>query len=228
MNRLRVLAPVLSLAAVLVAPPANAGPIIQGGSEVAGFQVSLLPGFMQGYDFTPTSAQSLTALGMWDAFGNGFPAPHFYQVGVWDTATQTLLGSATIGGDDPIDNGVFIEAGWYRYETLAAPVPLAAGTTYTLAFQVGPNTISTFDMLAINYPTLVTDPNVTVPNEVRGLGSGGAFTFPTTTSSPAGPQFMGLVNAQLVPVPEPESALLFGAGVAVLAVLAMRRARRRV
>lgn len=230
MKRLRVLSLVLSLAAMLAAPPAHAGPIIQGGAEVQGYQVTMLPGFMQGYDFTPSSAQSLTALGFWDWSGNGLPFPHFFQVGVWDTATQTLLASAFIGGgNDPIDDTVFIANGWYRYETLAAPVPLAAGTTYTLAFQVGSQNLTTFDVLAINYPTLVTDPNVTVPDEIRYLGSGGAFTFPSSTFSPAGPTFRANVNALLVPVtpvPEPTSAELFGLGLGA-AMLAVRRVRRR-
>ena len=36
-----------------------------------------------------------------------------------------------------LDLSVTVNGGSWRYETLGAPVALTAGTTYTLAFQVG-------------------------------------------------------------------------------------------
>src|SRR5262245_3667040 len=93
-----------------------ADPILQGGTET-GTNVAYAGSFMQGYDFVPTANHSLTALGFWDHSSDGLPRA--FQVGLWATATQTLLASAVIDNADPIDPSVTIADGQYRYETLA-------------------------------------------------------------------------------------------------------------
>jgi len=217
--------PVVALGLGLLSPGSvHAGPILQGGTEVltTGFY---LPNFMQGYDFVPTTNQSLTALGFWDEGSNGLPRS--FQVGLWLTATQTLLASAVIDNADPIDPSVTIANGQYRYETLASPVALSSGTTYTLAWQVGgPDPLAATDALFLVHSSLSLDPNVTVPNQVRALGTA-AFSFPTTTAV-AGNFFRGNVNAQLTTtaIPEPPSFTLCGLGIACVYFVRSRIIRK--
>lgn len=74
-------------------PVAHAGPILQGGTETAS-GLGYGRNFMHGYDFVANDDLFLTALGFW--YAPGFGIPPSYQVGVWDTGTQTLLASAAV------------------------------------------------------------------------------------------------------------------------------------
>jgi hypothetical protein len=198
---------------------AAASPIIVSGTEVL-TGTHYTANFMQGYDFTATTSLSLTALGFWDANSDGLLRA--FSVGLWNTATQTLLASASIDNADPISGGV-VSGGAWRYETLGAPVALVSGQTYTLAWQTGPTDLTNVDTLLLDYPTVAFDPNVAVPNIFRYLSTAG-FAFPPNTF-PADDQFRAMVNAQIDAVPEPATLLLLGAGVGTLA--ARRRANRR-
>lgn len=186
----------------------QAGFVIQGGTETA-TTTSYNQNFMQGYDFVSNTNQSLTALGFWDEGSNGLPRS--FQVGLWATATQTLLATVTIDNTDPLDPSVTIANGQYRYETLGSAVALTSGTTYTLGWQVGSPDLSVTDSLFLIHSTLLVDPNVTIADQFR-FQSGGAFTFPTGSTS-GGSFFRGMVNAQLAPnapnaVPAPAGLVL--------------------
>ena len=189
--------------------PSQAGFVLQGGTETSTSNPTN-QNFMIGYDFVSNTNQSLTALGFWDEGSNGLPRS--FQVGLWATATQTLLATVTIDNTDPLDPSVTIANGQYRYETLGAAIALTSGTTYTLGYQVGSPNLSATDTLVLVHSSLTVDPNVSIPNLLRFQNTA-AFTFPTTTSVVADNFFAGSVNAQLSPnapnaVPAPAGLVL--------------------
>lgn len=208
----------LAGAMLTLATTASQAALITGGTKTA-TGTRYANNFMQGYDFVAVNDLSLTALGFWGLGANGLPGT--FQLGVWDTTTQTLLGSAILNSADPLDLSLTVAGGNWRYETLGAPVALTASRTYTLAWQSGTASPSNADSLFINYPTLTTSPDVTVADNGRFLGTS-AFTFPTSTTT-AGDRFRGQANAQFAPVPEPTTALF---GLALLGFCTTARRRR--
>jgi hypothetical protein len=170
---------------------ASAAPILQGGTETT--PGSLIENYMQGFDFTPSTNLLLTALGFWDHGSDGLPRA--FQVGLWETASQTLLDSVMIDNGDPIDGSLVVNGGSWRYETLASAVPLTSGVQYTIAFQVGSVGMSVDDSLLVDPASLSTLADVTVPTAVRVLSTS-SFTFPTGTGSAS---FRANANAQVIP-----------------------------
>lgn len=199
-------------------------PVLQGGTEVA-TGTSYGANFMHGYDFVSTINQSLTKLGFWDEGSNGLPQA--FAVGLWQTTSRVLLASAVIDSSDALDTSVTVANGQWRFETLASPVALLSGTTYTLGWQAGPIDISNADSLFLDYPTLSVHPNVTIANQFRFLSTS-SLLFPTGSGARSD-RFRGNVNAALEPagvdVPEPATLLLFGSALAGIAAARYRRHR---
>jgi hypothetical protein len=201
---------------------AAATPIILGGQETA---TNIFYGgpASAGFDFTPKINVNLTALGFWD-FGFDGVFPGLGSVGLWQTAPESLLASATITSADPIDPSVSIAGGAWRYQTLATPIALAAGIRYTLGFLVTPG-LNPSESLFLNYPTLVINPAVAIPNLGRSTSLTDTLQFPELIFPPANDVMRMMVNAQLdYSVPEPATALLVSSA---LTAGALRRHRRR-
>ena len=151
--------------------------------------------------FSTNQALYVTALGYFDAHGNGFNFSH--DVGIYDTTTHSLIASATVNSGDTIIN-------YFRYVSLAKPLLLSANTSY---FLVG------FDQIgdAQNTPEWS---SVTIAPQITSLG----YFYSTTPSGlayptiPYGTPYFG-PNAEFQTVPEPAAILLFGLGLLGLAVL---------
>ncbi len=130
----------------------NADMVISGGSS-ANPATSYSAGFMNGFDFVADNDLVLTDLGFWDSGSDGLAS--FYEVGIWQTPTASapspvLLGSASIDNLDPLDTSIVVNSGSWRYETLANPVSLSQGTTYTIGWQTGAVPLSIADSLYLS------------------------------------------------------------------------------
>ena len=60
-------------------------------------------------DSPRATSRGLPALGFWDFNSDGLPRA--FQVGLWETGTQTLLAFAIIDNSDPVDGSVVVEGG---------------------------------------------------------------------------------------------------------------------
>ena len=138
--------------------------------------------WMVGYDFTPATDISVTALGIIDWYADGLVSAS--QIGIWNSA-GALLASATLpaGRTNPRPAGV---AGVEFYYTNIVPVTLTGGGTYRIGNQQtgGHTEIASW---AGSYAP--------APDIAFGLGwanSGSAFARPRAVSNPTpymGPAF---------------------------------------
>lgn len=87
----------------------------------------------RGFEFIPVVDIEVTDLRFYDHDGDGFVQSH--PVHLFETASRTVLASATVDGDDPLDPETN-----YRYERLDPPLLLKAGTFYAVAGEAtGPD-----------------------------------------------------------------------------------------
>lgn len=199
-----------------------AGPVLQGTTEPAAFNIPYAANFMNGFSFVPSTNGTITELGIWDSASDGLSRS--FDVGLWDTTSFSLLASATIDNADPLDNSLVVEGGSWRYETLGSPVALTGGTSYTIGWQTGASQLSASEGLFLAHSSLLTDPNISVAssNNDRFFNSGGTLSFPFLSQTQS--VVRGMANARFTAVPEPSCFLPIA--LAFLA-LSTRRGRER-
>ena len=199
-----------SAAVIASTSPAVAAPAINlltPGLEYSGSPYTL------GFEFSVSSAQSVSALGVYDNLGNGLTAPA--QIGIWSTG-GTLLTSTTIVAGGGTLNGLF------RYASIT-PFALTAGTHYI----VGAYTTDLASSLGTGQSgTGNVNPLVTVYTD-RYVNSS-SFSFPSTTNSFAGGAWLGanfdFGAAAAVPEPATWAMMLLGFGAIGVA---LRRPRQQ-
>lgn len=164
-----------------------------------------------GYKFTANNNVTITALGFFDAYRDGFSANHL--VGLWDE-NQTLLSSVELyagTGSILIDD--------FRYESMNNTVTLTAGKSYYIAGTTAS------DIWVYRADNIITDLNISYDGSYYALFTGYKLAFPKTTASDN--QYI-TVNflMDIAPVPEPATALLFGTGLAGLVSYRIRRKKK--
>jgi hypothetical protein len=207
---IRTLLAIGALAALPAVSLAQA-PAVQsfaGGTQFSSFNGD---GDTVGWFFNVNSPIIVTHLGFWDAGQDGLLDQH--QVGIWDTATQTLLATTFVqaGTASPL-------VGQWRYEPIAA-LPLATGS-YVIGAYYNANPPGPIDNYIASVSNIITGPEITlVGSAVDPIPSGGGphpFTYPAT---------MGAANGRFGPnfqyIPAPGSLGLLAAG----GLLTLRRRR---
>jgi hypothetical protein len=180
-------------------------------------------GRMVGWEFTVDQTLEVTQLGWFDLDGNGLNTSH--QVGIWDTADQSLVTSVTIaaGTVEELMTG-------FRYVTLGSPAYLLPGLTYRIAgFDPGTggdaHVWDVFHSGYANYEVsgFTVDANINL-TAGDALGAGAAsFGYPLGPIGDERSVLMG-PNMTFTVVPEPSATVLVAAGLAVL-VTALRQRR---
>src|SRR5690349_4278469 len=122
---LSAIAIVCPLLVVCAPAPAATPPMFSYTGGVATFQ----GGIVAGTSFTVGGDETITSLGFVDPGGDGLAAS--YEVGLWDTNTQTLLASTTV---TPSSKALI---GGFRY----APIPattIPGGSSFTIGALLPP------------------------------------------------------------------------------------------
>ncbi|MBE9223588.1 hypothetical protein IQ215_12860 [Cyanobacterium stanieri LEGE 03274] len=211
---------------ITITESVSAAALIQGAKNPV--DITWQASTIHGFDFIANSDNlTLTSLGFWDSNSDGFFQNGSFQVGLWETATQNLLGSVIIDSNSTLDESITITNGFgvpsvpgvpgqYRYEDLASAVDLTNGTTYSLTFQTGPNSFPQNDSLVLSSNISDTqfnedntfNSNITFLNQRRFLDNAG-FLFPTNVFGSAIP---GQINARFASatVTTPETSATVG------------------
>jgi len=205
----------LILCVSFISPSAYADYVIHGGTDDN--STALQGSTVHGWDFVNAQPLHLTALGFWDFGMDGVGIDsngqvESYSLGLWDTSSQTLLASVIISNDDPLDTQLTVEGGQWRYESLATPVTLQSGNTYTLGFRTPTGGLGalTFDetLMLDDGQMITTHPSISLLGVDRFLASP-SLAFPVNEApTPFGVR--ANVNARVSSIPEPGPLLLFG------------------
>lgn len=183
---------------------------------------------MIGWEFTVDQTIEVGQLGWFDLNGDGLALSH--QVGIWNTADQSLVTSVTIGAG----TGATLSNG-FRYVTPGSPAFLLPGLTYRIAgFDQGTGgDAHVWDVFHSGYADyqvngFAVDANINLAAGGALGAIAGSFAYPIGPIGDERAVLMG-PNLAFTVVPEPAtSALLMtlGAGVAVVLVR-IRRHRLR-
>jgi hypothetical protein len=208
----------LALIGVCTGAQAQAGTIALG---VTGGTVRTDFGGTVGYEIT-VGAQpiSVSALGYYNGSGfqdntGGIPTTH--EVGIYNDATQALVGSATVTYD-----GTPAGPSSFTYVPVT-PFILAANTKYDVAAAnvSGSSNSNGNAAYLLNATGVSVAADLTLGNSRYG-GGGSTLAFPNNTFTPNNVGNIG-GNFQFSVVPEPSSLLLCGLGAFGLFIAAQRR-----
>lgn len=200
-----------------LASPARAGSLAVTGwatrvPEGSGVDATI------GWEFSLDSSVTVTALGVYQAFGDGLHSGHV--LGIFRDSDQALMGYESIlaGTSGYLEHG-------FRFQNLDTPFDLAPGA-YTVAETItsalDPNSDGFFSLVT----GLTTDPHVTFITSARTYSAG--FDYPTArggfNDGYFGPNFIFTGDpAPPSDTPEPATAGLLGACLAGLGVAVRRR-----
>ena len=162
-----------------------------------------------GYSFTVNEPVRVSALGLWDRFGDGLAEEH--EVGLWD-GLGNLLAHVIVDSATPASPSANANHAW-RFEDVA-PVILMPGT-----YKLGAFYPTTADAFVATDPAIgsniVFAPQVTFGSSYVTTGGTEFFTEPVATTG-FNPGFFG-PNARITPIPEPATlGCLAMAGLVVL------------
>lgn len=202
----------LSGSLALAAFPAIIGVGTTGGTATLSPTLSTI-----GYAFSVNSAVDLLALGYWDQGGNGLVSSH--EVGIWDSG-GTLIASVTV----PSGVAATLDSG-YPFVNLGAPVALGVGTYVIGGFTYAGPPDGPSDRHLVE-PALAVAPQLTFLED--RLIAGPSLAMPTTTSASLTSAYFGpnlIIEPQQIggDVPEPSTAVLALAGMALVALGLHRR-----
>jgi hypothetical protein len=164
-----------------------------------------------GWSFQPTTAISVTSLGVFDDVITG-QSP--LTVGLW-TQTGSLLASATVTSSDPLVNQTV-------YQSIT-PVTLTAGVTYLLGAYSLDGSVY---IPVVNPPggSVMTSPEIQLGAAI--WSTNGISTFPDTTVGPPGSAILA-PNFEFSDVPEPSVEAFSAVGGAILVWQGVRRTQKR-
>jgi uncharacterized protein DUF4082 len=194
----------------MIPATSHASPIVNLSTPGSTYGSSL---YTLGFEFSVSSPQSITQLGVYDNGGGVLPTDA--SVGLWNTS-GTLLTSVTV----PAAGGTVI--GDFRYANIT-PYALTSGTDYIIGSYLGStgiaSSLNTGQGGSGSYNPLVT----VIQDQYSNFNS--AFSFPGTTTPDPGGAWLG-ANANLSATPLPAALPLFGSGLLGLIALGRRRMRK--
>jgi hypothetical protein len=185
----------------LAATVANATPAVTLTSP--GLYYNGAP-YTLGFSFTVASAQTITALGIFDDNGDGLNGAA--NVGLWDSSGNLLASAVVPAGTAGALDGLF------RYASIS-PFGLTPGATYYVGgYEPDDNasSLNTFQGGSGFY-----NPAVTVIED-QYSDFDYAFSFPDTSEGAAGGAWLGAnfeLGSAAVPEPAPWAVMLLGVGV---------------
>ena len=180
-----------------------------GGSSATAIQDQTL-----GWEFSLSSTQTVTALGMFDIGSNGLNSPHL--VGIW-TTTGTLLGSVTVNnGSTPITSTS--TAGRWLFQSLGSPLSLSPGN-----YVLGVDYSDTTDQVTTGAGSVTMATGLTFVQGRFVNNTTPGFDFPDATFSTSGGHFGP--DLLLTAVPEPTTWALIGIGLIGSGAYAWRKKR---
>jgi hypothetical protein len=153
---------------------------------------------------------SLSALGAYDAGGNGFVTPGGVPVGLYDYATGVLLTSTTVNNSSTLE-------GTFRFAS-ASPVTLQSGHQYEV---VSVNLSDLYNKASgVTVSPLVVDNGFryTLGSSLAFQGAGAAFTGTNTL-------WMPNLQVAAIPTAAPLPSAAWG-GIALIALLGANQLRR--
>ena len=176
-----------------------------GGSEFGSYYGSIVAGDVVGWTFQMSSDMYITDVGLFiDSQDATITTTH--DVGLWDTASQTLLQAWSVGPDGM--NNVINGFGYVD----VADYALSAGDTYTVGFLVFGDDGDGYISGASNVQT---DPSLTWLNSNYPVDADFGFVFPVNTSTSGG---RWGANFLLSDIPAPSTL-----GLLALGLVARRR-----